>query len=181
LETAAWFLLSNFTINLLIVGLVASGISLLRWPRPWSSAAVVESLLSYFVLLSIGVSYVLNFVMHVFFSEMTAGFIGWADSPFQTEVGFASLGFALLGFLAFRGSFDMRLAAVLGPSAFLWGAALVHLRDMMSAANYAPGNAGAVFYTDIFVPIIGLTLVRLQHRLGQGWRSVRARPAAPPR
>jgi Family of unknown function (DUF6790) len=181
LETAAWFLLSNFTINLLVIGLIAAGISLLRWPRPWSSAAVVEELLSYFVLFSIGVSYVLNFVMLVFFSEMTAGFIGWADSPFQKEVGFASLGFALLGFLAFRGSFDMRLAAVLGPSAFLWGAALVHLHDMMSAANYAPGNAGAVFYTDIFVPIIGLTLVWLQHRLGQGWRSVSAGPAAPPR
>jgi hypothetical protein len=181
MQTAAWLLLSNFTVNLLIVGLIAAGISLVRQPRPWSAATVVEALLSYFVLFSIGVSYVLNFIMHVFFSEMTAGFIGWVDSPFQKEVGFASLGFALVGFLAFRGSFDMRLAAVLGPSAFLWGAAVVHLNEMMSAANYAPGNAGAVFYTDVFLPIIGLTLVWLQHRLGQDSRSLHTGPATPSR
>jgi hypothetical protein len=41
--------------------------------------------------------------MHVFFGEMTGRFIGWADSPFQTEVGVASPGFAVVGFLAFRG------------------------------------------------------------------------------
>jgi len=43
---------------------------------------------------------------------MTARFIGWEDSPFQWEVGFANLGFAVVGFLPFRGSFDMRVAAV---------------------------------------------------------------------
>src|SRR5262249_35090094 len=108
MQTAAWLLLSNFTVNLLIIGLIAAGLSVLRQPRPWSAAAIVEALLSYFVLFSIGVSYAFNFIMHVFFSGMTASFIGWADSPFQKEVGFASLGFALVGLIAFRGSFDMR-------------------------------------------------------------------------
>ena len=97
----AWFLLANFTVNLLVVGLIASVISLSRTPRPWSHAIIVEALLAYFLLFSIGVAYLQNFIMHVFFGDMTADFIGWADSPFQKEVGFASVGFLLLGFLAF--------------------------------------------------------------------------------
>lgn len=165
MESIAWFLLANFTVNLLVIGLIASAISLSRTPRPCSHATVVEALLSYFLLFSIGVAYLQNFIMHVFFGDMTADFIGWADSPFQKEVGFASVGFSLLGFLAFRGSFDMRLAAVIGPAAFLWGAAFVHLREMIAAGNYAPGNAGPIFYTDIIIPIIGLTLLWLEHKV----------------
>lgn len=61
--------------------------------------------------------------MHVFFGDMIAGFIGWAKSPFQAEVGFASLGFAVVGFMAFRGTFGLRLAAVTAPACFLLGAA----------------------------------------------------------
>jgi hypothetical protein len=43
------------------------------------------------------------------------------NSPFQAEVGFASLGFAIVAFLAFKGSFNMRLAALIAPACFLWG------------------------------------------------------------
>ena len=95
---------------------------------------------------------------------MTAGFIGWADSPFQREVGFANLGFAVLGFLAFRGSFDMRVAAVVGIGCFLLGAAGVHILEIQRTGNLAPGNAGVILYTDILVPLIGFALLYLQHR-----------------
>jgi hypothetical protein len=61
--------------------------------------------------------------MHVFFGKLSAGFIGWVDSPFQFEVGTASLGFAAVGLLAAFRSYEMRLAAVLGPSTFTLGAA----------------------------------------------------------
>ena len=107
-----------------------------------------------------------NFVLHVFFGKMTAGFIGWADSPFQREVGFASLGFAVVGLLAFKGSFDLRLAAILGPACFLWGAAGVHVYEMISAHNFAPGNAGIIFYSDILVPIVGFIFLWRQRRTG---------------
>jgi hypothetical protein len=93
--------------------------------------------------------------MHTFFGGMAARFIEWADSPFQAEVGFASLGFAVIGLLAFRGSFDLRLAAVIGPALFLLGAAAGHIYNMITSGNFAPGNAGAIFYTDILIPIAG--------------------------
>jgi hypothetical protein len=52
----------------------------------------------------------------------------------------------------------------LGPAMFLLGAVGVHVYSMIVAHNYAPGNAGVVFYTDILIPIIGFVLLRLQHR-----------------
>jgi hypothetical protein len=158
--------LSNFTVTFLVLGLIASGIALARAAKPLSLPVIVEALLAYFLLFSIGLSFFYNFIMHTFFGAMTTRFIGWPDSPFQAEVGFASLGFAVVGFLAFRRSFDLRLAAVVGPSLFLLGAAAVHVYDMLTTANFAPGNAGAIFYTDILIPVIGAVLLWISRR----WR-----------
>jgi hypothetical protein len=102
--------------------------------------------------------------MHVFFGKLSAEFIGWADSPFQFEVGTASLGFAAVGLLAAFRSYDLRLAAVLGPSIFTLGAAVGHLYQMVSAHNFASGNAGIIFWTDIFIPLFGFALLRLSGR-----------------
>jgi hypothetical protein len=45
--------------------------------------------------------------------------------------------------------------------------AFSHVREMIVADNFAPGNAGLIFHADIFVPAIGFTLLWLQHRHGQ--------------
>ena len=66
-----------------------------------------------------------------------------------------------MGFLAFRGDRGQRMAAVIGPSFFLLGAAGVHIYQMITAHNFAPGNAGVVFWTDIFLPVIGFVLLWL--------------------
>jgi len=120
-ENAVRFLLSNFTLTFLVLGLLASGASLLGKPRPLTRAVVAEALLAYFLLCSVGVGFFYNFVGHVFFGEASARFIGWEDSPFQRELGFASLGFSAVGFLSFYGGPGLRLAAVVGPSCLLWG------------------------------------------------------------
>ena len=164
MERLIGFAFSNFTLTFFVIGLVAAWIALMRRPPPRTRAEALEAVLAWFLFFSIGVSFFYNFVMHVFFGEMTARFIGWEDSPFQAEVGFASLGFAVVGFLAFRRSFDLRLAAVVGPALFLLGAAGGHLYQMIAAGNFAPGNAGVIFYTDILIPIGGFVLLWLQHR-----------------
>jgi hypothetical protein len=164
IEPLIRFVLSNFTLTFLIAGLIASAIAYFAKPAPRTGAQLVEALFSYFLLFSVGIGFFYNFVMHVFFGEMAARFIGWADSPFQTEVGFASLGFAAVGFLAFRGDRGLRMAAVVGPSLFLLGAAGGHIYQMITAHNFAPGNAGIIFWTDILVPAIGFGLLHLQAR-----------------
>lgn len=58
----------------------------------------------------------------------------------------------------------MRAAAVVGPSLFLLGAAAGHVYQMITAHNFAPGNAGVIFYTDLAIPTMGFVLLWLQHR-----------------
>jgi hypothetical protein len=161
------FVLSNFSLTFLVVGFVFALAAVARAPKPVSAATVVEKLLAWYVFWSIGVGYFYNFVMHAFFGEMVASFIGWADSPFQFEVATASLGFSAVGFIAAFRSFDLRLAAVVGPALFMLGAAAGHAYQMITQHNFAPGNAGVVFYMDIAIPLIGLTLLWLQYRIGR--------------
>src|SRR5262245_61388114 len=40
----------------------------------------------------------------------------------------------------------------------------VHILEILRTGNLAPGNAGVILYTDILVPLIGFTLLYLQHR-----------------
>ena len=156
------FVLSNFTLSFFVIGLVAAGIAIAVKPGAVTSARVVEELLAYFILCSITLSLFYNFVLHVFFGELAAHFIGWGDSPFQAEVGFASLGFAAVGLLAFKGDLNVRLAAILGPAMFLWGAAAGHIHQIVSVGNLAPGNAGIMLYSDILLPLVGFILLWLR-------------------
>jgi len=167
MDTLIEVLLRNDTVVLLVVGVIAAAIAVARTPDGFTYPNVAEELLAYFVLCSIGFGYLYNFIVHGLYGEMVARFIGWADSPFQTELAFASLGFAAVGFFAFKNTLAVRFAAILGPAMFLWGAAGVHIYQIMTASNFAPGNAGAVLYTDIFLPVIGFALVWLKWKVGK--------------
>lgn len=158
------FVMSNFDLTFFVIGLVAAAVSLLRH-RPLTASRVVEALFSWFLFFTLGIALFYNFVFHVFFGDMAAQFIGWAQSPFQAEVGFASLGFSVVGFMAFRGSFGVRFAAVAGHACFSLGAAGGHVYQMVVNSDFAPGNAGVMFFAGFTFPIIGFVLLWLQHRL----------------
>lgn len=160
------FVIANYSLTFFVIGALFSAVAIRRAPRPRSADLVVEKLISWFVFWNVGFGYLFNFVMHGLFGRMSAAFIGWADSPFQFEVATASLGFAVVGFLAAFRSFDLRLAAILGPAFFMLGAAAGHVYQMIAAHNYAPGNAGVVFYMDIIIPLVGFLLLGLQSRQG---------------
>ena len=92
---------------------------------------------------------------------MSARFIGWADSPFQTELGFASLGFALVGFLALARK--LRTASGRGgrpghvPA---WGGRRTYLQ-MIAHNNYAAGNSGLLLWMDVVIPLAGFSFLAL--------------------
>ena len=155
------FVVANYSLSFFMLGLVVSLVAIARSSNPIDRPRVVEKLLAWYVFFSVGIDNFYNFVMHVFFGQMSAAFIGWADSPFQFEVGTASLGFAAVGLLAAFRSYDLRLAAVLGPSIFTLGAAVGHINQMVTAHNFAPGNAGIIFWTDILIPVFGFVLLWL--------------------
>jgi hypothetical protein len=164
IAAAIGFVLANYSLTFLVIGLLFSAAAIARAPRPLGAGLIVEKLLAWHVFWAIGIDNLYNFVMHAFFGRMAAAFIGWADSPFQFEVATASLGFAIVGLLAAFRSFDLRLAAIVGSGVFLLGAAGGHIYQMASAHNFAPGNAGIIFYMDIIIPAFGLLLLWLQWR-----------------
>jgi hypothetical protein len=116
------FAVSNYVLDFLVLSLIVAVVAIARAPRPVSGALVVEKLLAWYVFCNIGLMFFVNFIFHVFFGQLAAAFIGWGDSPFQVEVGTASLGFSIAGFIAAFASFDRRLVAVVGPSIFSLGA-----------------------------------------------------------
>jgi len=106
-------------------------------------------------------------IPHIVAPDTIAGYIGWVPgSPFQLELGFASLGIAILGILSmwFRGKFW--IAPVVAQSTFLLGAAYVHIQDILVNTNLAPGNAGPILFYDIVVPVIACGLLFAHHRFG---------------
>ena len=153
------YLLSNFTLTFFIVGLCCSLVAIYRHRSKLTRALVVEKIFTYYCLWSLGITSIYNAIMHIVFHQMAASFIGWADSPFQLEVGFASLGFGVVGVLAFRKHFGLRMGLVIATSIFLWGAAAGHLFQIATNHNYAPGNAGVMLWTGILQPVISLLLL----------------------
>ncbi len=104
-------LIGNYFFTLLVIGLVAALISLLTKPKPLRINTVAEALFSYYMLFTIGLGNLVNFVFHVFFGDTAAKFIGWEQSPFQAEVGFASLGIGIAGVIAYEASLPFRLGS----------------------------------------------------------------------
>ena len=175
MKGAIAFVLGNFTLTFFVLGLIASAIALWLTRQPRSPAVIVEALFSYFLLFSIAIANFYNFVVHVFFGTTAAAFIGWADSPFQLEVGFASLGFAAVGLLAFKGSCDMRLAAILGPACFLWGAAVVHIYQMITPAISLQATPASFFTATSWSRSSGSYFCGCN----AGWRPLQVGPRSP--
>lgn len=158
------FIIANFTLSFFVISVLYALFRLLITPKPISKAKIIDILFAYFLIFNVGFSYLYNFIMHVFYGNVAAAFIGWSQSPFQLEVGFASLGFAVVGIMSFWCGLGFRAATIIAPSFFLWGAAGGHIYQMISHHNFAPGNAGVIFYSDIILPIIGLSLLWLQYK-----------------
>jgi hypothetical protein len=157
-------LIGNYFFTLLIVGLVAAWISLLSKPKPLRINTVAEAFLSYYMLFPIGISNLINFVFHVFFGDTAAKFIGWENSPFQAEVGFASLGIGIAGVIAFKASLPFRFATLIPPAVFSLGAAGGHIYQMVAAHNFSPGNVGLVLPSDILIPVMGFIFLWLSYK-----------------
>jgi hypothetical protein len=158
------FLVGNYFVTFFVVGLIVAGLSLLKKPKPLRIGERSEAFFSYYLLFAIGINNLMNFVFHVFFGDIAANFIGWQNSPFQAEVGFASLGVGVAGVIAFKASLPFRFATLIPPSAFSWGAAVGHVYQMIMAHNFSPGNVGLVLPIDILMPFFGFMFLWLSYK-----------------
>jgi disulfide bond formation protein DsbB len=150
------FLITNLPAVLFILALI---IGLAR-----RQDSATESLLAWILLLPIGVTGLWAGIYHVFFPTIAAAHIGWEVSPFQFEVGMADLAIGVTACISFWRDLNFKAAAVSAASIFLLGDAVGHVREMVVAGNFAPGNAGVPFYMDIICPLLATTLVVLAKR-----------------
>ncbi len=158
ISSAIAFLLKNFTLTFFFAGLIVSLI-VIAVRRP-DRHGRWQALFTWFLIFSIGIAYIYSGIIHIAFGDMAAASIGWENNGFQTEVGFASIGIGIVGLMAAaqRMPFSLKLAAMIGPACFLWGAAGAHIYDIIDTGNMAPNNAGVILYTDILIPVIGFAL-----------------------
>jgi hypothetical protein len=127
-------------------------------------ATFADRLLAWTLLLPIGVTGLWAGITHVFFPATAAGHLGWAPSPFQFEVGMADLAIGVTACISFWQSLAFKAATVCAASVFLLGDAIGHVRQMIVAGNFAPGNAGVPFYMDIICPALAIILVIIATR-----------------
>jgi hypothetical protein len=156
------FVLRDFPAILLVLALILGPI--FRGPE-----RLADSMLSWILLLPIGFTGIWAAIFHVVFPQVAAADIGWQTSPFQFEVGMADLAIGVTACVAFRRTLAFTEAAVIAGSISLLGDAVGHVHQMISAGNFAPGNAGVPFFTDIICPVlaIGLLLATCRRKAGQ--------------
>jgi hypothetical protein len=145
------YVLNNLPGFLLVLSLICAAVPTKR--------PAVERFLNWVLLLPIGIGTLWAAVFHLAFPALAAHYIGWQNSPFQFEVGTADLAFGTLGVVAFWSSMGFKTATVLAIALFLLGDAAGHVHQMMVTQNFAPGNAGLVFYMDILLPLLSGALL----------------------
>ncbi len=151
------FVLQNLPAFLFVVALVVAAAQRHHGPA-------AERFLSWILLLPIGITGLWAWVFHVFFPTTAAHLIGWDVSPFQLEVGMADLAIGATACIAFWRDLDFKAAAVSAASIFLLGDAVGHVKQMLIAGNFAPGNAGVPFYMDIVCPVLAIALLVIAKR-----------------
>jgi hypothetical protein len=154
-------------ISFLILTALCSLTSLIKHRKGLSPRKVVDIILSYIFFINVGLSGLLAFYGHAFHADKVAASIGWATgSPFQFEVAVANLAFGVLGVLCIRFRDGFWLATGIGYATFLFGAAFVHVREMITAGNHAVNNAGPILYIgDIAMPALILSLLVARWKL----------------
>jgi len=91
--------------------------------------------------LGVGGAGIANFAGHLFLSDIVAESIGWeSGNPFQLEVGFANLAMGILGIISTSRRDGFREATVIAVTTFGVGATIVHIMDILTTGNLAPGN-----------------------------------------
>lgn len=141
-----------------IIGIVLGFVTTIYNPAINSISLVCHNLLLYQMTVTLPLSGLISFVGHVFYSDRVAELIGWEKgSPFQKELGFAELGYALAGFLCifYRGEFWLAAIVIASPLYLLAG--INHIWEMVVKKNYASHNTWTII-PDLLMPISWILL-----------------------
>jgi len=121
-------------------------------------------LLSWLLLLSVGVENVWFGFFHMFFPEMASSTIGWKASPFEFEIGAADFSLGVIAIVSFWRSLEFKAAVVLYVTLFYAGVASIHVYEAVVAGNFAPNNFGLLLLLTVvkmvLLPVLYLMVRR---------------------
>jgi hypothetical protein len=154
-------ILGNYLTSAFVLGLIVAVFQIRRLRRPRTAVEASGIFLNTYLLYGIGVGFILNFVMHSFFGDYAAKTIGWAQSPFQLELAFCSLGIGVAAIIVHGKRADLlgKLAIVLAVSIFGYGAAGGHVYQALAHHDYAKNNTGVLLIMDIVISTLGIAFV----------------------
>ncbi len=145
-----------------IIGLIVAFIQLAVSKSFANKSRRYEVILLYYIVFVIGINGILDFFAHTVYAVQTAESIGWPpNNPFQTEVAFANLSYGVAGILCIWLREKFWLATIITSGVFLFSAGIGHIYQMINNHNFSVNNSGAILYTDLLTPVIGLILYRL--------------------
>jgi hypothetical protein len=133
--------------------LVNVAIEVVRDVDDWQVSALKAGL-----IWLVGVNGIITGAGHMLVPAPVGASIGWPTSRFQWEVGLADLSYGVAGIMAPGFDRGFWLATIIVFSIFMVGAAVGHVRSMAAERNFAPGNAGYIFWYDIAAPALLIVL-----------------------
>lgn len=153
--------IGNYLISCFVLGLIIAVVKVLRWKGHRSASVVSGIFVNTFIFYALGVAFAINFVMHSFFGNYAAKTIGWAQSPFQLELAFSSLAFAVIAFLVYsrRGQFRAKVGVIVAAVVSGLGDAAGHVYQMVVNDDYAVNNTGLLLIGDITINVVGLVFI----------------------
>lgn len=162
---SAFFEISGFNLYLQIaVTIISISVHLFNTRNTDRKESVIEIITIYTIGLSGWFGIMSGLMGHIIYADQVATSIGWPmNSGFQMELGFASIGIGLVGFLSFWNK-AYWLPFILMKFIFGWGAGYTHIQHMIRHNNFSPSNTGIVVYWDFIWPVILIILYLLYRR-----------------
>lgn len=134
-------------------GLAVGFITAVANPNIDTFREVCTNLLFYQLTISITLSGLIGFWGHVFKSDMIAEQIGWSKgSPFQKELGYAELGFAIAGIMCIWHGREFWLATIVLITPLFILAGINHIREIVVNKNFHPYNL-VTSIPDLLMPL----------------------------
>ena len=143
---------------LLLVTVIVAVLNLFLSKVPKTKNRVFELFLLWFLVITVGIGGIWNFIDHVFVADMTVALI---ENPFQFEVGIANLSLGILGLLCWKLRNSFWTATGIAFFTFYVGTAYGHIVTILQTGQLE--NAGfSIWMWDVIIPVlIPIALIRL--------------------
>ena len=148
----------------LAVTIISISVHLFNTRNTNRKESVIEIMTIYVIGLSGWFGIMSGLFGHIIYADEVAAGIGWPlNSGFQMELGFASIGIGLVGFLSFWNR-AYWLPSIIMRTIFGWGAGFTHILHIIQHNNFSPSNTGIVIYWDFLFPVFMVILYILYRR-----------------